>query len=172
MKIFHLVIYARASISRVFILQKERVVIGRDPGCDLVLDSMNISRRHVVLCCSEDQVTIEDLASTNGTQVNGETLHAVRILQPRDEILLGKEFRMIFQVVDSARTSPDQAIDDHTRPGYPLPLPQTMLLGGLDLDEDGAQQSNPEAGNRRQSTISPATIPRLPEDDVPAGGDD
>jgi hypothetical protein len=172
MKIFHLVVYAGASISRVFVLQKKRVVIGRDPGCDLVLDSMNISRRHVVLCCSEDQVTIEDLASTNGTLVNGETLHAALALQPRDEILLGKEFRMIFQVVDSVRARRDQVSEGDTRPGYPLPLPQTMLLGGIDLDEHVAQQTQAEAGNRRQSTISPATIPRLPEDDLPGIGDD
>ena len=72
MKVFHLVIYSGATVSRVYVLRKDKIVVGRDPGCDLALDSMDVSRRHAILRCSDTEVTIEDMGSTNGTKVNDE----------------------------------------------------------------------------------------------------
>jgi len=45
--------------------------IGRK-DCDLILDDSFISRRHAEIKFVEDMLVIEDLASTNGTRVNGE----------------------------------------------------------------------------------------------------
>ena len=48
-----------------------RIVIGRDPGCDLVLSDADVSRRHTVLEVSAGAITVRDCGSSNGTCVEG-----------------------------------------------------------------------------------------------------
>ncbi|HHO53567.1 MAG TPA: GGDEF domain-containing protein [Deltaproteobacteria bacterium] len=47
----------------------ERVSIGRDIDCDLVLTDHSVSRRHAAVIWSEDALILEDLGSTNGTTI-------------------------------------------------------------------------------------------------------
>ncbi len=47
------------------------MTLGRDRSCDLVVDDPRVSSRHVRLTPSTDGVTVEDLGSSNGTQVDG-----------------------------------------------------------------------------------------------------
>lgn len=64
-----------------------KVVIGRDPACDITLDSAEISRQHAELAPRGNRVTLRDLGSTNGTRVNGQLVtHA--ILKPGDKFSL------------------------------------------------------------------------------------
>ena len=46
-------------------------VLGRDPGVDFVLDDELASRRHAQVVGRAGGWVLEDLGSTNGTQVNG-----------------------------------------------------------------------------------------------------
>ena len=160
MKVFHLVIYSGAAVSRVYVLRKDKIVVGRDPGCDLALDSMDVSRRHAMLRCSDTEVTIEDMGSTNGIKVNNEKVESVQTLQPRDEITLGKDFRLVFQVVDSVRSGKKDDSESGLRPAYPLPLPQTMILSKQEFEEQINQQQSIDERRRQQGSISPPTIPR------------
>jgi len=52
-------------------LDKPVTVIGRHPGCDVVIDHPAISGRHMLFRVVNTTVYVEDLASTNGTKVNG-----------------------------------------------------------------------------------------------------
>jgi DNA-binding winged helix-turn-helix (wHTH) protein len=45
-------------------------VVGRDPACGVWLDVPGVSRRHARLLVRGDQVTVEDLDSTNGTLID------------------------------------------------------------------------------------------------------
>jgi hypothetical protein len=62
--------------------------IGRKE-CDVILNDGLVSRRHAALRIVEQKLVIEDLGSTNGTQVNGETVTMKR-LAPNDLIMLGE----------------------------------------------------------------------------------
>lgn len=62
-------------------------IIGRK-DCDLILDDQRISRRHAKLEIVDNRLTIEDLASKNGTKVNGETVTKKQLF-PNDLISLG-----------------------------------------------------------------------------------
>jgi hypothetical protein len=48
----------------------ESLVVGRDPGCELVIEDPRVSKRHAQLRWSGDGWTLEDLGSKNGTAVN------------------------------------------------------------------------------------------------------
>src|SRR5262245_5346481 len=47
------------------------MVVGRDPDCDVVLDDDRVSRRHAVLVSEDAAWSVTDLASKNGTLVDG-----------------------------------------------------------------------------------------------------
>lgn len=62
--------------------------IGRD-GCDVILADPEVSRRHAVVREADSAPAIEDLASSNGTFVNGKRIAELTALQPGDEIRFG-----------------------------------------------------------------------------------
>ncbi|HSD21342.1 MAG TPA: GGDEF domain-containing protein [Anaeromyxobacter sp.] len=64
------------------------VVLGRDPGCVLRLPAEDVSRRHARVAPLDGGHLVEDLGSTNGTFVNGETITARR-LASGDRIRVG-----------------------------------------------------------------------------------
>ncbi|HRW18391.1 MAG TPA: DUF3662 and FHA domain-containing protein [Dermatophilaceae bacterium] len=68
-------------------------IIGRDATADVILDDPGISRRHSELRVTHDGphlvASIRDLASTNGTFVNGERITSVR-LEDGDRITVGR----------------------------------------------------------------------------------
>ena len=59
------------SIVTEFALEKPVVVVGRHPDCDIVIDHPAISVRHMLFRIMGTTVFAEDLASTNGTKING-----------------------------------------------------------------------------------------------------
>ena len=67
---------------------KGRIIIGRT-GVDINLDDPNASRKHAVIeAWSRDQIYLRDLASTNGTFLNGARITSAR-LNNGDEIVIG-----------------------------------------------------------------------------------
>ena len=68
--------------------------IGRK-DCDVVLDDRLVSRRHAELKLVDNKLEIEDLASTNGTRVNGRQVTRKRLI-PNDLISIGPTSLRIF----------------------------------------------------------------------------
>ena len=69
---------------------RDRAVIGRRPDCHLVItDDDELSGTHCALVRSGDRLLLEDLGSTNGTQVNGVPIHGRHPLHDGDRIQLG-----------------------------------------------------------------------------------
>jgi len=69
-------------------LSPGRLTIGRSAACDLVVDSVLVSRQHAQLECAAGRCTIEDLGSSNGTFVNGRRVSRAA-LSPGDRLRLG-----------------------------------------------------------------------------------
>lgn len=61
-------------------LTKQRTTLGRRPYNDIVIENLTVSGEHLALNMQSDQVTAEDLNSTNGTYIDGNAikLHALR----------------------------------------------------------------------------------------------
>ena len=67
-------------------LRAGRVVIGRHPACDIVIDASAVSRQHAAVTIHDGHATIEDLRSRNGTLYNGRVLAAPHQLADGDQI--------------------------------------------------------------------------------------
>jgi pSer/pThr/pTyr-binding forkhead associated (FHA) protein len=72
-------------------LTEEEVVIGRNPTTDITLLDDGISREHALVHFDEDAAgyVIEDLASTNGTKINGKRVRSATLAEG-DEIQIGQ----------------------------------------------------------------------------------
>jgi pSer/pThr/pTyr-binding forkhead associated (FHA) protein len=75
--------------AQVFRLRAADTVVGRRRGCNLRIPLESVSRRHCRLTFRDDYLTVEDLASVNGTLVNGQTIAKPTIVHPGDRITIG-----------------------------------------------------------------------------------
>lgn len=64
--------------------------IGRSPTCAVTIEDPLISREHGLIRVTEDEVTYEDLASRNGSRINGELVYMPVPLRHGDLIGIGK----------------------------------------------------------------------------------
>jgi hypothetical protein len=63
-------------------------VLGRDPGCDVVLNDTKCSRRHAVVEEEDGRIVVRDTGSANGIYVNGRRVDRA-VLAPGDAVKLG-----------------------------------------------------------------------------------
>jgi hypothetical protein len=71
-----------------FNLNQSRMVIGRRPGVDIVLEDPAVSGRHILVISILDDSFIENLSGTNGTFINGNRTDKT-VLQNGDVITVG-----------------------------------------------------------------------------------
>jgi len=76
-------------------LEKPLVFVGRDPGCDIVIDDITVSKRHMKLEYVDGVLYVEDLDSTNGLKVNGH-LAKRQALQHLDVVQVGSHRMHVF----------------------------------------------------------------------------
>jgi pSer/pThr/pTyr-binding forkhead associated (FHA) protein len=85
-------------------LDRPLTLLGRDPGCDVRIDSPRVSRHHCCVAASCERVDVRDLKSTNGTLINGRRIRASQ-LRPGDELEIGQlRYRLIVGPPDSVGT--------------------------------------------------------------------
>jgi pilus assembly protein CpaF len=68
--------------------EPHELVIGRSSNCDVVITDPTVSRRHARLILREGRWILQDLASTNGSHLNGRRVGRCE-LRPGDELYLG-----------------------------------------------------------------------------------
>ncbi len=68
------------------LLNRPRVVLGRHPDCDIVVDAGAVSRHHAQVLQIGDECFIEDLNSRNGTFVNDRMIFGRQRLEEGDRI--------------------------------------------------------------------------------------
>jgi len=85
------------------------VLIGRDPGCDLVLTDGLVSSRHALIEDRGDGWALVDLGSTNGTSVNGQKGKEF-VLVRNDKIAFGQTL-VRFEMQDQLEQAYDQLVE-------------------------------------------------------------
>lgn len=56
-------------------LDREKVTVGADRGCEVTIDETHVSDRHASIRFQDGAFHVTDLDSTNGTFLNGERIH-------------------------------------------------------------------------------------------------
>ncbi len=82
-----IVIYG-THLGRQYRLNPKRMLIGRTDRSNIVIDDSSVSREHVSIERKDGRFILEDLKSTNGTFINGESVD-VRVLNHGDKIRIG-----------------------------------------------------------------------------------
>ena len=105
---------------------ERRLVVGRDEGCDLVLEEdEKVSRRHCAFSPNPDgTLTVEDMGSSNGTFVAGERLAAPAVLRGGEEVRVGStliraEREQALREIDDLTVRLEALLDEEGVPGAP-----------------------------------------------------
>jgi FHA domain-containing protein len=72
-------------------------ILGRGRDSVAWIDDPSISRRHAIIFIADQQATVEDLGSKNGTFLGGEKVEGQRPLTDGDHLIFGR-VPMIFRV--------------------------------------------------------------------------
>ncbi|MDO8268179.1 MAG: FHA domain-containing protein [Moraxellaceae bacterium] len=102
-------------------------VLGRDPGCDIIITGPHVSRRHAEISIRSGQLWMKDLGSSNGSFLNGKRSEE-SMLKHGDEV---KFDAVIFKVVGPSE--PVDSVDEAdmtqfrpaiaAKPAAPAPTP-------------------------------------------------
>ncbi|MGB3340363.1 MAG: GGDEF domain-containing protein [bacterium] len=104
-KNYCLILIDSGSVVKKLPVDKGSYIIGRSDDVDLVVSSKDVSRRHSKVVYDGDDLTIEDLDSTNGTFVNGKRI-TIENLQTGDEISVG-DYKIIIDDGTGTFSSPE-----------------------------------------------------------------
>ena len=77
-----------------YLLDEDKVTVGRDSRADILLDDSTVSRSHAVFIRANGVFTVVESGSLNGTYVNRQRVERAQ-LKNGDEIMIGK-FRLVF----------------------------------------------------------------------------
>lgn len=104
-------------------LTKERTTIGRKPHNDIQIDNLAVSGEHAVIVTILQDSFLEDLGSTNGTVVNGQSIKK-HFLQNNDIIELGKyKLKYVNETSAGVAKAADFEKTMVLRPGATKPAP-------------------------------------------------
>ena len=126
-------------------LKRARFSFGKMPDNDLVLDRQNISRKHCQIFSEGAKWFVRDLASRNGTFLNGQKILSDTELAPGAQIQLG-DFTVTFQA-DGQALQPS---------GAPLPAPAPVVVTSRLAPPACPAGSGPSRSRRTGSPPSPA----------------
>ncbi|MFQ5578924.1 MAG: FHA domain-containing protein [Anaerolineae bacterium] len=85
-----------------FPLTDNRMVIGREETCNIIVQDAEASRRHCELGWEEGAYIVQDLGSTNGTFVNGSQITVPTRLKQGDSIGVGQTTLVLQFETDSS----------------------------------------------------------------------
>ena len=152
-----LVITDNTGVTTDFELNAERVTIGRQASNDVVLNDKAVSGRHAAIVTILDDSFLEDLDSTNGTQVNGQPVTKHQLAHG-DVITIGRNTVRYFSS-DVPETEMDKTMI--LRPGAvpPATRPVPGSPGGMSAPRAGIDPSLISAGKPVLGKLRIATGP-------------
>lgn len=130
--VLELHVVAGPDAGRVSALDRGRLRIGRDPGCELTLADVDVSREHAVVDVGSHAIVLHDLGSTNGTRVDGRPVPATGCeLRPGCLISMGDSLLTIAGPLDAPATlqaGPDGSLSVLRSPRRRSPVPDAEIV--------------------------------------------
>lgn len=104
----YLMIISGANIGKLFNLNANEFIAGRLQDCQIWIEDTTISRKHFrILRNSNNECTIIDLDSTNGTYINNKRVTSA-VLKGGDKIQISKDTIILFDYFDESRRISEQ----------------------------------------------------------------
>lgn len=139
-------------------LSKARTVIGRQTECTIRVPVSAVSRQHCELVIDEDEVTIRDLNSGNGTYVNRKRVTEA-VLSPGDLIAIGPAVFVVRLDGKPANVNAEDALKAGSAPEPAAPSPAPSVVAnkpaGKPAVSKSAAASNPAASPAKPSKPAP-----------------
>ena len=70
-------------------LSKDEMIIGRNKNCDICFEDIAVSSKHLLIWKDEGEWRVKDIGSRNGSEINGEEMNTVFLLDDGDIIQIG-----------------------------------------------------------------------------------
>lgn len=137
-----------SSAGQVLALSGERVVLGRHPSCQIVLDNASVSRQHAQIVEDQGLFVVEDLRSRNGTQVNRQSIRGRTELRDGDEIKVC-DYAFIFMLQASGPAIP---VTGDSKIIAGAISRETTPPGPVDIDAE-SEQDMPASDSSQNSSV-------------------
>lgn len=148
-----LILSLEGSMIREVPLDKERIMIGRKPSNEIQIENLAVSGEHACIVTILNDSFLEDMGSTNGTLVNGNSIKK-HILQNNDVIEIGK-----YKLKYVAETPAGHGSEDFEK---------TMILRAPPKVSAAPKPANEPAPPPKASTPPPTPRPFVPPVAKPA----
>ena len=158
---------------REFPLGGRAVLIGREPSCDIVIDSPVVSRQHARVGPQGDDYVLTDVGATNGLFVNGQRIEGAHALKAGDKVQLGEDTLVFVPGMADAsetqvvRSTPIPPAGGSRPPAAPRPA-TPVASEGVSPDQPAdlsasptapeAQASAPEEEAADSTTVAPPPV--------------
>ena len=150
-------------------LNKERTTIGRKPHNDIQIDNLAISGEHAVVITILNDSFLEDLGSTNGTFVNGQSVKK-HFLQNGDTIELGKYRLKFVSELPQQTNAADFEKTMILRPGAAKPPAPPAAPAPAAASAPAPAPAAASAPPAAHVSTSPGMPPAAPSSQPPAAG--
>lgn len=133
-------------------------IIGRHPQCDIVIPSeyVQVSRRHAAIESTHNEMWIQDLGSSRGSNLNGVPL----VPDTKTFVVIGDRLSLggleVFFVSPEASVI-TQAGNDDPNASQNARTSQRFYLGAVSIDADGVRQE-PVVPDLRLHCLTPAEL--------------
>ncbi len=104
-----IVVTLKDQVLQEVVLTSEKITIGREAGNHIRLENPAVSRFHAEIYKQGWPYFIEDLKSTNGTQLNGRGLSWKSALNHNDRITIGKHVLVYVELPGEFQDRPKSA---------------------------------------------------------------
>jgi len=116
-------------------LDKDEIIIGRGPDCDVVVPDRQVSRHHARVLRTADGYVIEDLDSKNGTHLNGALIQRPMLLQDGDVIQVALALYLTFIGTESTvPLSVTNAVQNGSGRLRMVPQAHRVLIGEYEVE--------------------------------------
>ena len=141
------------------------IVMGRNRDIDLPLPDLKLSRRHCQITFIDDQVTVKDLNSTNGTFLNGTRLTEETVLNPFDRLVVG-DTEIEFHETEKAEefVAPAGSHDSATQTRQqPKPISGSVPMAAVAVAAASAPTVQQQRPSQLEMAVREMMLPLPPE---------
>jgi DNA-binding NtrC family response regulator len=105
-----LVLLCDGATTTVPLVEGRPLVVGRSDEADVEIADPDLSRRHAAFTLRDGSVWVEDLGSTNGTEINGRAITRA-LLSAGDEVVLGRTQAIVRHPASAAPIESDDDLE-------------------------------------------------------------